>query len=319
LSAADQKKLQDTLDNWPLDASDTLIWDKEHRKSLFDSRISEYHLNIRRQNNLVPGTKLEPTPEDSKIPLLLVQRGGPMYNKSDVNQKPLSTHEFVEGWTVIIPRGFGLAFWKSLIFAGARVAGYKDVRAMHFESGFPCFPQDYPGTRAFESQRLMDKKAAEAIWEKKPPAKRVNFAKRGINHPFECAFETLSSTDHMSLETENNLVARPNYSLIHGNQLISSLLNDTDYVEKLNTLIAKRGLKDVLHAPNIQLDDLLVKMRLKYIGRGKPASNALIYLLEDLQQYDSCTKYIRQKLPNGKRKFEDSLDDNANETVLKTC
>lgn len=305
ISKEDQKKVQALLDQWPLDASDTFIWDKEQRQHLFDNKISEYQLNLRRENNLVPGSKLKLKATDSKIPLLLIQRGGPMYNT--VAQKPLGNYEFVEGWTLILPRGFGLHFWKSLVFAGARVAGYNDVRAMHFESGFPCFPQDYPGTRAFEVQRQMDKKAAEEVWEKRPPAKRVNFTKRGIDYPFECAFETLvSHQDPMEDGSEHNLASRPTYALLHGDPLLSSVFHD-NYSEKLNTLVAQRGLESIWPSTNIQLDNMLVKIRVKYIGRGKPSPNALIYVLEDSDEYFQCIKHTQQRVPGlkGKRKVED--------------
>lgn len=312
ISAEDQKKIQKILDQWPSDVAETPnIWDKEHRTTLFEKKISEYHLNLRREKNLVPGTKLEANAEDSQIPLLLIQRGGPVYNKANISQKPLSSHELVEGWTMILPRGWGLPFWKSLVFAGCRVAGYLDVRSMHFESGFPCFPQDYPGTRAFEIQRQLNKKAAEEVWAKRPPAKRVNFAKRGIDHPFECAYETLTSVDHMQLENqEGGLAARPTYSLLQGEPLVNAILteDETSFQAKLDKFISNRGITTQKEAP--QLDDTLVKIRVKYIDRGKAAPNAMIYLLQDEKEYDQCTFHIRHQSPlkKSKRKLKELLE-----------
>ncbi|KAI9485893.1 MAG: ribonucleases P/MRP protein subunit POP1-domain-containing protein [Benjaminiella poitrasii] len=315
VSNEDQKKIQKILDQWPSDAAETTIWNKELRQSLFDNKISEYGLNLRREKNLIPGTKLDATPEDSRIPLLLIQRGYPVYGTQSA--QPLCSHEFVEGWSLIIPRGFGMSFWKSLIFAGARVAGYKDVRAMHFESGRHCFPQDYPGTRAFEIHRKTIQKTAEAIWQKRPPAKRVNYVKRGVEYPFECAFETLSSSDRMDIEEQDGqmAIARPSYSLVSGERLLSTLLSSSsktaDYQSILETLVHQRGLDRLQLPTDLQMDDLLVKIRVKYIDRGKPLENAMIYTLEDNEEYNYYTSYIRQKtspLKKSKRKIKELLE-----------
>lgn len=302
----EQRKIQNILTQWPTDAADTTIWDKDIRKSLLEKKIPEYGLNLRREQNLVPGTKLEPTAEDSQIPILLIQRGGPCFNKSDVTQKPLSSHELIEGWSVIVPRGFGLAFWKSFTFAGARVAGYDDIRAMHFESGVPCFPHDYPGTRAFETQRQLTKKAAQEIWSKRPPGKRVNFAKRGIEHPFESAFESLTTIDHMQVEPEHNLAVRPAYSLIHGEQLVSGFLAPT---AKSEAFLTKRRIE----VDNLGVDDTLVKIRVKYIDRGKPSAHAMVYIIENQQDFDKYTYHIRHQSPlnKSKRKLKELMEINA--------
>ncbi|KAI8970247.1 ribonucleases P/MRP protein subunit POP1-domain-containing protein [Mycotypha africana] len=315
----EQKEVQKLIENWPADAAETCIWDEDLRKSLLEKKIPEYGLNLRRQNNLIPGTKLQPTSEDSKIPVLLIQRGSPSNDKAGFSQKPLSSQELVEGWTIIIPKGFGLPFWKSFVFAGARVAGYDDVRSMHFESGYPCFPQDYPGTRAFEGHRCLFKEKLEAVWQKKPPAKRVNFKKRGVDHPFECAFETLSTTEHMQLDVENNLPTRPTYSILQGPALIIPLLSSGNFLDELTKLQKKRGIR--ITEQDISLADTLVKVRLKYIDRGKPVMNSMIYSLEDINLYDQYTVALRQKLPktHSKRKaevFSDGIVDKYKATYL---
>ncbi|KAI8351452.1 ribonucleases P/MRP protein subunit POP1-domain-containing protein [Choanephora cucurbitarum] len=308
ISSEDQRRVQHILENWPEDAANTSIWEEEGRKKLFDTRIAEYGLNLRRENNMIPGTKLEPTPEDSKIPLLLIQRGGPAFDTSNATKRALQSHEWAQGWSLVIPRGFGMAFWKSLVFAGGRVAGYDDMRAIQFESGFPSFPQDYPGTRAFEVHRAQVKNTLESVWQKRPAAKRVNYAKRGVEHPFECAFESLSNVDHMEVEPEHNLSVRPSYALIRGVQLAPSFLSDPrSFDDKLDLLKKKRGLNMEIHLPDPK--DALVQVRLKYIDRGKPAMNAMIYLIKDEATYGQCTSFIRCQAPSKsiKRKAKELL------------
>ncbi|RCH82061.1 hypothetical protein CU098_000584, partial [Rhizopus stolonifer] len=307
ISAKEQQNIMHILENWPKDIADTSIWDKQTREMLFNTRIPEYALNLRRENNMIPGTKLEPTAEDSKIPILLIQRGEPAFNTPNVVQNSLASNEYIQGWTLILPRGFGMAFWKSLIFAGARVAGYDDIRAMHFESGFPSFPQDYPGTRAFEAHRSFIKTSLESAWQKRPPAKRVNYKKRGIDHPFECAFETLSSVEHMEIEPECNLPIRPHYALIHGRPFVSSVISDSeDYNQKLELYSTKQG----IHLQPLILEDALVKIRLRYIDRGKPAPNALVYMIRDNEIYNQCASAVRcrSSIKANKRKLKEFIE-----------
>lgn len=310
ISIEEQQKIQKILDQWPSDASACSIWDKEVRQMLFDKKMSEYELNLRRQQNLVPGTKLEPTEADAHIPVLLIQRGGPSFDKAGISQKPLASHELIEGWTMILPRGWGLPFWKSLVFAGVRVAGFEDLRAMHYESGMPYFPHDYPSTRAFEVQRDLSKKAALAIWEKRPPGKRVNFKKRGIEHPFESAFETLATVEHMEVDKEGNLSIRPNCVLLQGQPLVSAALSPSHdaFQSKLDSLLKNRGITS--QSPTFSLDDALVKIRVNYIGRGKPANHALVYVLENLDEYNACTYHMRHHTPvkKSKRKVKELLE-----------
>ncbi|KAI8360797.1 ribonucleases P/MRP protein subunit POP1-domain-containing protein [Blakeslea trispora] len=308
ISLEDQQKIQRILENWPEDAPNSSIWEEDSRKKLFDTKIAEYGLNLRRENNIIPGTKLEPTSEDSEIPLLLIQRGGPAFDTQNATKRALQSHEWAQGWSLIIPRGFGMAIWKSLVFAGGRVAGYEDMRAIQFESGFPSFPQDYPGTRSFEVHRAQVKNALEAVWQKRPSSKRVNYVKRGIEHPFECAFESLSQAEHMEVEPELNLSARPSYALIRGTQLASSLMSGLEGLsEEMNALRTKRGLAMELSLPD--LNEALVQIRLKYIDRGKPMMNAMIYLIKDEETYKQCTSLIRcqASLRAVKRKAKDML------------
>ncbi|KAG1461107.1 hypothetical protein G6F56_005800 [Rhizopus delemar] len=285
--------------DWPKDVADCDLWDAQSRKTLFEKKVSEYSLNQRRGNNLVPGSKLEPTADDSQIPILLFQRGAPVYQQAGVSHLALSSSELIEGWTLVLPRGWGMAFWKSLVFAGARVAGFEDIRAMHFESGHAYFPHDFPGTRAFETHRQMVRKEAQEVWDKKPPAKRINFAKRGVEHPFECAFESLAVADHMVDDA-----ARPNYALLQG-PLLGSL---SQLSEKLNAVVAKRGLD--LKLSEVVLDEMLAKIRLRYLDRGKPATNAMIYLVEEKTVYEQCTHHLQSRSAlKTKRKLKEMLEE----------
>ena len=72
---------------------------------------------------LVPGQKLLLQPEDSLIPIFLIQRDGINMSTKSVRQTSSSSPEFICGWNIILPANWGMAFWKSFIFAGAWVGG----------------------------------------------------------------------------------------------------------------------------------------------------------------------------------------------------
>ena len=74
-----------------------------------------------------------------------------------MNQFPCKTktQEFSSGWDLIAPKGWGMAIWKSLVFASARTGGLRERHLFSFESGLPHFPQDYPCNPTFEN--LMEK------------------------------------------------------------------------------------------------------------------------------------------------------------------
>lgn len=261
------------------------------------NKQTEHQLNLRRQDQLLPGTKLEPTGNDSTIPVLLLQRGQTLENAHSTN-----SNELLEGWSLVVPHGWGLAFWKSFIFAGARVAGFDDVRAMHFENGYPCFPCDFPGTNAFEHMRHLYKQAHKSVWDRKPPSKRVNFKKMCVEHPFEAAFESLSKVDTM-VEDDG-----PMYSLIQGSTL-STLLENTDtYTTSIKKAAQRRHL-DLDYT--FECSQLLAKVRVHYFHGGKPSSNALIYALTDEALYQHLTQYIHrqpQPLKQSKRQLKEMQD-----------
>ncbi|KAI9278106.1 NUC188 domain-containing protein [Sporodiniella umbellata] len=297
LSDQEQLAVQTLLEAWPEGVSDCALWDAEVRERLMSEKSSEHQLNERRAQQLVPGTPLQPTDKDSQIPLLLFQRGAPVYAHANASRRPLASSELIEGWTLVLPQGWGMAFWKSLVFAGARVAGLMDVRAMHFESGHAYFPHDFPGTRAFELHRQQAKKEALAIWERKPPAKRVHFVKRGIEHPFECAFERLAVGEPM----DQDGTPRPLHSLIQGNVLSHPL---AQLQQQLNSTCLQRGLSSPLFIP----DQLLAKVRLRYLDRGRPSAHAMIFFVPKPSVYQHHIRHLHPASLKTKRKLNEMLE-----------
>lgn len=73
---------------------------------------------------------------NKKIHILLVQNQGGLQRG------------FGSGWDIIVPANWGMAFWMSFIYAGARAIGLREHYAMTAEQGIPSFPKDFPDTLA---------------------------------------------------------------------------------------------------------------------------------------------------------------------------
>ncbi|KAF9111129.1 hypothetical protein BGX27_005364 [Mortierella sp. AM989] len=178
---AQSKSLQNLITHWPSTIAKSSLWDAQERDRLLNSIIPESKLNERRAQNLVPGTKLTPTEADSQIPIILVQREG----QPQIQRAPGGgSSEYECGWTLILPKGWAMPFWKSMIFAGARPGGLRERRSFHFETRQSCFPYDFPATAAYEAYAEECKKEAQAKYERKPVAKRINYSKMGVEDPF---------------------------------------------------------------------------------------------------------------------------------------
>ncbi|KAI9028249.1 ribonucleases P/MRP protein subunit POP1-domain-containing protein [Phycomyces nitens] len=294
-------RINQIVRQWPLDVAHSDIWDKQLRKDLQKNKIKDNELHKRREEQTSLGLGFEFTEKDSKIPILLIQRGNSESAGSSTGKHSANLVEVTEGWSLIMPRSWGVAFWKSFVFAGARTCGLYNVRAMHFESGHGTFPFDLPGTRAFETQRLASKNKEEEIWAKKPMSKRVNFEKLGVKHPFEAPFECLVNNgklnDNKALvlaEDENENQSQesqdPKYWLLQGDRLISLLLSCCTPEEASQKLLKEMSIqmskRNLVCPSSLDLDNALVKVRVKYIGRRKPHPNAMIFLIENQKEYE---------------------------------
>ncbi|KAJ1644525.1 Ribonucleases P/MRP protein subunit pop1 [Coemansia asiatica] len=196
-SSPDPSLLDPVLSAWPEDAAslqpgDSGVFDRERCASDLERRHSEHQLNQRRREQLVPGTKLEPGPNDVTVPLLLVRTGPEAGLGSRIAG---FDRQFVDsmahGWTLIGPRGWGMALWMSLVFAGARAQGMQERLHLSLEAGQPAFPRDWPGSPAYDETASAAAADALAYWQRRPPGKRTNYAHHGIESPFFAPFHQL--------------------------------------------------------------------------------------------------------------------------------
>ncbi|KAM6968283.1 ribonucleases P/MRP protein subunit POP1 [Aplochiton taeniatus] len=180
----EDKRRELTLQGVPEHLCQSFLWDRSVRDNVTENKISERDLNRMKSELLVPGSRLKPTPPQGRVPLLLVQQPG-----KQVGQEMAS---WGAGWDLILPKGWGMAFWVPLIYRGVRVAGLRMSLKHSQNKGAPHFPHDYPdcpaGGRFQEEQEreLLDK------FKRRPPAKRTNYIKHGCLAPFCCPWQQLS-------------------------------------------------------------------------------------------------------------------------------
>lgn len=149
-------------------------------------------LDARRSELLIPGSKLSPTADDDIVPIVIVPRP-----RQSARVLGLS------GYTLIVPQAWGRAFFQSLVRNTAKVRplGLKGMRGLYREAGKPWYPDEWPSAPALgmsADAHLMQPSSATAwkssidfaankareYWLRRPPAKRINFEKLGVEWPF---------------------------------------------------------------------------------------------------------------------------------------
>ncbi|KAH3764511.1 ribonuclease p/mrp protein subunit pop1 [Pelomyxa schiedti] len=155
---------------------------------------------------------------DDSIPVVLIHRES---HKWPVPKNQLPTNEDLdEGWDLLVPfmskPERSLPLWMHIVFAGAHPIGLRERNWLKFESGALVFPQDYPDTNASFEFSIQEKKSLTIEWEKKPPAKRPNYAKLHTPSPFTPSWQlcvkvppiVLRQLPGMSLPTQTLICAR---------------------------------------------------------------------------------------------------------------
>lgn len=248
---------------------------------------------------LLPGSKLAARAEDDRIPITLIQRA---LQCQTLSSDSAASNPTVSGWTVLVPAGWGSAFWHSLVYADTRIAGLRERSQQYYEAGVANFPQDYPCTKAFNREVKAKAEVDEARWLRRPPAKRVNYTKLRIPSPWSPDFEKVGRTYDTEivgqpiLEPEPRLVSASKPWLASGaliKRYIDKLQTKADWrkgtmlvaemhrslLEVVEYDLLKRGLKKLHHATAKRLlHRAFVRVALKPIKRGTPKYNAVIYV-----------------------------------------
>ncbi|XP_029927547.1 ribonucleases P/MRP protein subunit POP1 isoform X2 [Myripristis murdjan] len=180
----EEKRRELMLQGVPEHCCQSFLWDQSVRDNVTHNKISEQELNRMKSEVLVPGSRLSPTPLQGRVPLLLVHQPG-----KQVGQEMSS---WGAGWDLLLPKGWGMAFWVPLVYRGVRTGGLKMSLKHSQNKGAPHFPHDYPDCPA--GVRFQEEQEAELLekFKRRPPAKRTNYIKHGCLAPFRCPWQQLA-------------------------------------------------------------------------------------------------------------------------------
>lgn len=159
------------------------------------------------------------------------------------------------------------------------------------EAGAPRFPHDFPTTEPYRERAEAWEASERCQWERKPPAKRVNYGLLGIKNPWKAHWGSVldGSTPELvgHVPTQRDGI----HLWLLNKYLASSVLDEAvDMLdpaawlfEKLNALRLARGNNRL--SPETSANNLwrhaLVQVQVELHGRGTLGDVAAIYLLRD--------------------------------------
>ncbi|EDV23387.1 uncharacterized protein TRIADDRAFT_57961 [Trichoplax adhaerens] len=172
---------QSYLQNWSSEFARTLLWNPTIRKNVKEAKKPDHELNKLRMQIFNGQLELNDIDNKISIPVLLIQQTGATATLININNES----DFINsGWDLILPAGWGMPFWLSLIYCGARAIGLQESAKQYLEQGIPIFPSDYPDTAAGCINAVATHQKLTSDYYLRPPAKRINYSKIGILSPF---------------------------------------------------------------------------------------------------------------------------------------
>lgn len=149
---------------------DSELWDEEKRKYW-----REY---------VASGAKETPKSKPVEVPFLLLQASNS------------ETRGFASGWDLVIPAGWGMAFWASLMFSnGNRAIGQDELRLLRLEATLPIFPEDFVDTVSGSAALREEEKEVMAAYLRRPKSKRVNYTLNRIESPMYPALTSIAQRE----------------------------------------------------------------------------------------------------------------------------
>ncbi|KAI5123460.1 hypothetical protein M0805_008830 [Coniferiporia weirii] len=289
---------------WPTSRlANSAIWDEETRSGLSKPRFKKKDIDSRKSKHLVPGSKLNPLRQDDRVPVLLIQRSIEAQDGSSVTVVAAKTRP-LHGWTVIVPKGWGMPFFSSLIYTGTRVGGQRERETQHFEAGCSYFPHDFPCTAGYMEFATDRAREEEERWRKKPPAKRPSWEKLETRSPWKPDWEVVlglktagpiinddvvtTQREDMQVDMDEGGASQLQPWLLRGQeaatfvQCIShSLQPASELLVKVNEWRSKRSISPLTLSADALLRTALVTVRLSIPRSGSPEDNAVIYRISD--------------------------------------
>ncbi|MPC47197.1 Ribonucleases P/MRP protein subunit POP1 [Portunus trituberculatus] len=155
-------------EEWPVESA---MYSSDLRDQITLSKESDAALNQRRSQFLVPGSQLPETPQEARLPLLLLSR-------------PPTSAGLGSGWDVVTPAGWGMSVFLPLVFSGGVVNGQHEAENLHLEALTSLPPHLLPDTPAGDLHCTWLAAERHQEFFKRPPASRHNYIKLGVQFPF---------------------------------------------------------------------------------------------------------------------------------------
>lgn len=272
------------------------IWSEKTRLSLATPRYKTKDLNERRHKQDIPGTQLVPKRQDDRIPLLLIQRS--LTSSNTTPQHDAGSSQAVHGWTLVIPRGWGMAFLNAFAQAGIRVGGLRDRGNQAVESGAAFFPREYPTTSAWKERIEIEAEEERQTWERKPPAKRPNWEVQGTRSPWQPDWDVVLGLQRVDKdlmpadrdEPDEGEDLEETIWQLHGPKAFAALENMGSsstpaavLLDWVNNLRVQRGLERLALRPPVLLNTALITVRIVLTSRGTAEPHGHIYYLPDAE------------------------------------
>ncbi|MBN3308477.1 POP1 protein, partial [Amia calva] len=186
LQGVDAEKVRSlTLQGVPVEYAESSLWDQAVRDNVTQNKISEQvFLHLKMYIWGRDGSGVCCSGSICRVPILLVQQPG-----KQVGEERAS---WGTGWDILLPKGWGMAFWVPLIYRGVRVGGLQ-VGLKHSQNkGTSHFPNDFPDCPAGVQFLKEQETQLTDDYKRRPPAKRPNYIKHGCLAPFCCPWQQLA-------------------------------------------------------------------------------------------------------------------------------
>lgn len=157
----------------------SVLWNSDIRDEVTQFKCPDHDINQKRSQNLVPGTPLTLTDDESRVPVMLIQQCG------------TSSNHYGAGWDLIFPAGWGASMWMNLVFNGARVGGLREENHFLFERAELNELARFPDSEAGQIEANRVTKVLKTLHFRYPPDKRPNHLKLSVISPFDTPWPML--------------------------------------------------------------------------------------------------------------------------------
>ncbi|EGG17988.1 RNase P protein subunit [Cavenderia fasciculata] len=121
--------------------------------------------------------------------ILLIQRDGGL------------SRGYGSGFDIIIPEGWGQAFWLSLVYSGSWAIGLQNRDEMLLEQGIPSYPRDYPDSNAYKEYHQAIENDKLEKYKRTPSGKRPNYIHNQVYFPFNPNWNWILDLDNQDNES----------------------------------------------------------------------------------------------------------------------